>query len=31
LAPNTMARLETYIVKKVYDRLLDYMKQIDGE
>jgi hypothetical protein len=31
LAPNTMARLETYIVKKVYDRLLDYAKQIGGE
>jgi hypothetical protein len=30
-APNTMARLETYIVKTVYDRLLDYVKQIDGE
>jgi hypothetical protein len=26
-----MARLETYIVKTVYDRLLDYVKQIDGE
>jgi hypothetical protein len=29
--PNTMAMLETYIVKRVYDRLLDYVKQIDEE
>jgi hypothetical protein len=30
-APNTMAKLETYIVKSVYDRLLDYVRQSDEE
>jgi len=30
-ATNTMARLSTYIVKKVYDDLLSYVEQIDQE
>jgi hypothetical protein len=28
-APNTMARLEQYIVRKVYDGLLEYVRKID--
>lgn len=28
-APNTMARLEQYIVRKVYESLLEYVRQID--
>lgn len=29
--PNTMARLSTYIVRKVYDSLLDYVEQREGK
>jgi hypothetical protein len=31
LGPNTKARLEKYIVGRVYDSLLDYARQIDKE
>lgn len=30
-APNTMARLEKYIVERVFDSILDYARQIDRE